>query len=609
MPCPAGRYSDAYGATSVGACSNCVAGSWCPLGSQDTLRQCPRGYVCPEGSGAPAPCPPGTYGGDRTGLYDSSQCFPCPAGAVCYISGDPQPTLCAPGTFNPDTAQNSPTACVPCDAGWACPLYGTAVVVQRCRCASLSQSIAQRCWVCACGWLCFGWGGVGWGVTLRAACFTSCHAVCVAWVCMVSCMCLTPQFLAWMRVACAVRGTSARRAPRTHWRTRAPPAVSVTATTRYRRCSARRVRLESRVCWAPAAPAPRLHALLVSLGCCTTVRVGEMGNGACSSAPRVLLALSVVGVCFCCRLLLPSRHGHAVEVPMSWRSLFAANEPRREFRVHAVSRWALLRGRPARHLGCLHSRLRVSCGDGVADDRAVRCGHLLVADEPDARRAVSAVSARAILPHGVDGAGGVPQRHLLQRHEHAVCGLGDVADGVSCVHALPRRLLVCKCCSRAGAMRRWSLQRRRRELVHGVRCGALLPHQLDDAGVHVRCGAVSQRPVLSPGPRRVPGAGTPRVSRCALLPVGNVRPRALLRREVQPRHGCWRRVCVPSLPCGLLLQRVVVAADGLVCAGALLRGGVRGADADAVSVQVLPRTAGCTVADGLRTVPRGLFLW
>ena len=60
---------------------------YCELSSNNSVNAlCPAGSYCPEGSGAPTPCPEGTY--DNTqGLYNVSQCTPCDEGYFCNDTG------------------------------------------------------------------------------------------------------------------------------------------------------------------------------------------------------------------------------------------------------------------------------------------------------------------------------------------------------------------------------------------------------------------------------------------------------------------------------------------------------------------------------------------
>lgn len=62
-------------------CYDCPAGYYCELAGQSII--CPAGYYCPAGTGLDwMACPRGTYS-DVQGLYDESQCKPCPAGKYC----------------------------------------------------------------------------------------------------------------------------------------------------------------------------------------------------------------------------------------------------------------------------------------------------------------------------------------------------------------------------------------------------------------------------------------------------------------------------------------------------------------------------------------------
>jgi sugar lactone lactonase YvrE len=53
--CPAGSFTSATGSTS---CQQCPGGHFCPAGTSSWARlNCGRGNYCPDGSGAPTPCP------------------------------------------------------------------------------------------------------------------------------------------------------------------------------------------------------------------------------------------------------------------------------------------------------------------------------------------------------------------------------------------------------------------------------------------------------------------------------------------------------------------------------------------------------------------------
>jgi hypothetical protein len=53
--CPAGTYTPSIGSTS---CQRCPGGHYCPTNTSSWVRlNCGRGNYCPDGSGAPTPCP------------------------------------------------------------------------------------------------------------------------------------------------------------------------------------------------------------------------------------------------------------------------------------------------------------------------------------------------------------------------------------------------------------------------------------------------------------------------------------------------------------------------------------------------------------------------
>jgi hypothetical protein len=55
LPCPAGTFASSTGSTS---CQKCPGGHFCPAGTSTWAHlNCGRGNYCPDGSGAPSPCP------------------------------------------------------------------------------------------------------------------------------------------------------------------------------------------------------------------------------------------------------------------------------------------------------------------------------------------------------------------------------------------------------------------------------------------------------------------------------------------------------------------------------------------------------------------------
>lgn len=55
VPCPARYYNQYYGGRSASDCALCVAGGFCPQGS-DKPTVCPSGQYCVTGVSTPEPC-------------------------------------------------------------------------------------------------------------------------------------------------------------------------------------------------------------------------------------------------------------------------------------------------------------------------------------------------------------------------------------------------------------------------------------------------------------------------------------------------------------------------------------------------------------------------
>lgn len=175
LSCPPGMYCNDTGLTKpMGACTRgyyCSGGAAerraeicdartaaCDTPSCENLEArvpgascggvCPVGSLCSEGSGSPTPCPPGFYCG-VTGLYQvSGPCSagyycssgdggasggvaspdgsyagrgPCPAGFFCP-EGTIEPRACPRGTFSGETRNRNVSNCLPCTAGYYCPV-------------------------------------------------------------------------------------------------------------------------------------------------------------------------------------------------------------------------------------------------------------------------------------------------------------------------------------------------------------------------------------------------------------------------------------------------------------------------------------------------------
>ncbi|WAR09797.1 hypothetical protein MAR_034873 [Mya arenaria] len=143
--CPPGTYLPTTGAQTESECIACTQGyycdgygHYCPIGSheeircdsgtyqdetgQSTCKECPQGHfcdntiapvvlfnssICPQGYFCPAGtnystqyrCPMGTFG-NSTGLYQISECTPCPGGYYCDQEAQTTYTqLCNPGFY------------------------------------------------------------------------------------------------------------------------------------------------------------------------------------------------------------------------------------------------------------------------------------------------------------------------------------------------------------------------------------------------------------------------------------------------------------------------------------------------------------------------------
>jgi hypothetical protein len=97
FPCAAGTYQDSAGNDT---CRDCLAGSYCPPGS-NSLSACPIGYYCPLSTqfANQFPCPNGTYS-DVSGIASISECKMCSPGKYCEYPGLSKPTAnCSIGFF------------------------------------------------------------------------------------------------------------------------------------------------------------------------------------------------------------------------------------------------------------------------------------------------------------------------------------------------------------------------------------------------------------------------------------------------------------------------------------------------------------------------------
>jgi hypothetical protein len=133
IPCPAGKFGAATGASSLEHCHTCSMGHYCPLGSISP-KQVECGAVdvfCTAGAQAPTRSDPGFFtagGGPRT----RSVQVRCPAGSFC--PGDGRAQLCRPGSYAPTAGL---AACRPCAAGFWCGEGSVTPTQHDCGAASL----------------------------------------------------------------------------------------------------------------------------------------------------------------------------------------------------------------------------------------------------------------------------------------------------------------------------------------------------------------------------------------------------------------------------------------------------------------------------------------
>ncbi len=127
MPCAAGTYSNATGASSFSTCLACSTGTYSMAGSS-SCSTCPEGYYSPNTTSCIA-CYAGSYNADSAsttcnlcpagkysntlGAVSALTCIDCPLGTFS-LSGSSMCTLCPPGSYSNVTASS---ACISCSAG------------------------------------------------------------------------------------------------------------------------------------------------------------------------------------------------------------------------------------------------------------------------------------------------------------------------------------------------------------------------------------------------------------------------------------------------------------------------------------------------------------
>ena len=127
--CPAGRYLEHDGGTSLQDCSECKRGRYANEGSVNCTF-CPKGYTSMRRSSACEPCSPGTYNGEYGSEYckkcsegkyildeGSQSCLNCPAGSYSEVTASPVCSYCPGGKFSSEVGANTSKTCKDCEAG------------------------------------------------------------------------------------------------------------------------------------------------------------------------------------------------------------------------------------------------------------------------------------------------------------------------------------------------------------------------------------------------------------------------------------------------------------------------------------------------------------
>jgi hypothetical protein len=138
--CPNGTYSDSFSLRNESQCTPCTSGYYCATkGLTAPTGKCREGYFCGGGSSVATPHESGESGLQIS--YVGETCVEslnttlndiCPPGHYCPEgSGSPHP--CPPGTNSSATNLANVTDCPPCTRGFYCPLSGTVFAVRPCQ--------------------------------------------------------------------------------------------------------------------------------------------------------------------------------------------------------------------------------------------------------------------------------------------------------------------------------------------------------------------------------------------------------------------------------------------------------------------------------------------
>lgn len=114
--CPPGTYSTWDKRVFMNECQMCPEGYECNdyAITNLTLRECPSGHYCQQGTKQAHRCPPGKYFSGK-GATTEADCLTCPAGKYCP-EGSAEPLTCTGGHY----CEQGAHAQITCPGGYYC---------------------------------------------------------------------------------------------------------------------------------------------------------------------------------------------------------------------------------------------------------------------------------------------------------------------------------------------------------------------------------------------------------------------------------------------------------------------------------------------------------
>jgi len=164
IPCPAGKYGNGAGQTSINGCLACPSGKYCVSGgTSDTIQSCLAGYCGYSQASTPQcsqPCTPGYYcptGSECpsvVGELRTKAAFECGGNNVYCQSGSQTPVPVPDGSYSIGGSSTTRTGIVDCERGYYC----TGGVRQPCPAGKYGPSIRltsqSGCLNCNAGYFC-----------------------------------------------------------------------------------------------------------------------------------------------------------------------------------------------------------------------------------------------------------------------------------------------------------------------------------------------------------------------------------------------------------------------------------------------------------------------